>query len=129
MDGEWERQPGALLDLGGGSRLTVVAIWWGPEGAELRVVRWQLRSPVRELYHWARGQAFATGTADDDEDAEPWVAGVALERRDSPTARWATIQRQELSGAEPAQFAARLRGWEAGLLDRAEKMTRVVKRL
>ena len=57
------------------------------------------------------------------------IAGVALEQREAAGARWSTVQRQELEGQDLHSFAARLRGWEAGLLDRAEKLARRVKRL
>ncbi|HMA34892.1 MAG TPA: hypothetical protein VKY74_10480 [Chloroflexia bacterium] len=121
MDEEWERQAGSTWELGAGSRLSVVASWRGADGGELRVVRWQLQGAVRDLYHWARGQSGAE-TGGPAEPDTVWVAGVALERRAGPTARWDTIRRQELTGADPAHFAARLHGWEAGLLDRATKL-------
>jgi len=114
------------LRFGGEGELRVVALWWGPEGGEMRVVRWELRGAVRVLYHWARGQSAPDPDADPDNDepADTWVAGVALERRAGPTARWDTVQRQELTATNPAAVAARLHGWEAGLLDRATRLAR-----
>lgn len=126
----WERQPGppVRLRFGGEGELRVVAVWWGPEGAEMRVVRWELRGAARVLYHWARGQSAPDpdAAADAEEPTETWVAGVALERRAGPTARWDSVQRQELTTADPAAAAARLHGWEAGLLDRAARLARRV---
>lgn len=124
----WERQPGppARLRFGGEGELRVVAVWWGPEGGEMRVVRWELRGAARVLYHWARGQSAPDPDVDpeSDEPVDTWVAGVALERRAGPTARWDTVQRQELTATNPAAVAARLHGWEAGLLDRATRLAR-----
>ncbi len=122
----WERQPGppARLRLGGEGELRVVAVWWGAEGAEMRVVRWELRGAARVLYHWARGQSAPDPDPEPAVRDEAWVAGVALERRAGPTARWDTVQRQELTTADPLAAAARLHGWEAGLLDRAARLAR-----
>jgi hypothetical protein len=130
MDERCERQPGETIDFRAGGRLTIVALWWCPGGSELRVVRWHLRGHERALYNWARGRDVATPTADEAAGSEEeWTAGVALERREGPTGRWSTVQRQELTGADPARFAARLNGWEAGLIDRAEKLARKTERL
>jgi hypothetical protein len=129
MREDWEDAPGLPIRLAFGQEghLTVVAAWWGPEGAELRVVRWELRGAARALYHWARGQsAPAPGADADDADdaAAAWIAGVALEQRAGPTARWDTLRRQETDGPDLAALAPRLHGWEAGLRDRAERIMR-----
>ena len=121
----WERQPGppARLRFGGEGELRVVAVWWGSAGAEMRVVRWELRGASRVLYHWARGQSAPDpDPVDADDPPETWVAGVALERRAGPTARWDTVQRQELTTNDPIAAAPRLHGWEAGLVDRATRL-------
>lgn len=117
MREDWEDAPGlpARLAFGQEGHLTVVAAWWGPEGAELRVVRWELRGAARALYHWARGQSAPTLGEDeaDDAAADTWIAGVALEQRASPTARWDTLRRQETDGpnlARPGPPPARLGG-------------------
>lgn len=126
VDEPGEGHPGVQLDFGFGGHLQVVAAWDEAEGSGWRVVRWQLRGRERALMHWARGQDVPAATGD---ETAAWTAGVALERRDTPGGRWSTVQRQELTGADPAQFAARLRGWEAGLCDRATKLARRGKRL
>jgi hypothetical protein len=97
-----------------GSQVEVVAIWPCAGGVALRVVRWVLRGRERMLYRWARGLDGGAG-------AGQWSAGVALERRDSPTARWQTLTRQEVEGSG-ALPEGRLRGWEAGLLARGTKL-------
>lgn len=126
MEDERGRETGPSYDLGHGSALQVAAQWTAGEGRALRVVRWQLQGSMRQLYHWARGAGFAAGPGDEDGaiGAERWAAGVALEQQDVPGGRWNTLQRQELTGADPARFRARLDGWEAGLIDRAERLAR-----
>ncbi|HUS16496.1 MAG TPA: hypothetical protein VM536_15975 [Chloroflexia bacterium] len=122
MDEGCQERPGSSREFGAAGRLQVVARWECSDGAEIRVVRWELRGGARDLMHWARGQAFAP-----DAEAEPeetWAAGVALERRAGPSARWDTVRRQELTGRDPRLFAARLNGWEAGLRDRAQRLAR-----
>jgi hypothetical protein len=126
--GGCERQDGVTRHLGSEGQVRVVAAWICVDGRELRVVRWELRGAARDLYQWGRGRDFQEA-AGPSTDAAEWIAGVALEQRESATARWSTIQRQELEGQDLHSVAARLRGWEAGLLDRAEKLTRRVKRL
>jgi hypothetical protein len=126
--GECERQGGATRRFGSEGQVRVVAAWVCAGGRELRVVRWELRGAARDLYQWGRGRDFQAAD-DTGSDMEEWIAGVALEQRESATARWSTVQRQELKGQDLRSFAARLRGWEAGLLDRAEKLARRVKRL
>jgi hypothetical protein len=118
--GGCERQEGATRSFGSEGQVRVVAVWLCADGREFRVVRWALRGPARDLYQWSRGRDFQAA-------ADEWIAGVALEQRESATARWSTVQRQELEGQDLRSFAARLRGWEAGLLDRAEKLARQVK--
>ncbi len=126
--GGCERQEGATRSFGSEGQVRVVAVWLCADGREFRVVRWELRGASRDLYQWGRGRDFQA--ADDAAtDTEEWIAGVALEQREAAGARWSTVQRQELEGQDLHSFAARLRGWEAGLLDRAEKLARRVKRL
>src|SRR4051812_42936571 len=129
MEERCERQPGAAFDFRAGGRLVVVALWCCPDGSELRVVRWQLRGRERALYQWARGQDFPALGEEQSGAEEEWTAGVVLERRDGPATRWSTLRRQELTGADLARFVARLNGWEAGLIDRAEKLARKAERL
>ena len=121
--GGCERQGGATRSFGSEGQVRVVAVWVCAEGRAFRVVRWELRGAARDLYQWGRGRDFQAGDAAGS-DTEDWIAGVALEQRESATARWSTMQRQELEGQDLHSFAARLRGWEAGLLDRAEKLAR-----
>src|SRR5689334_18167609 len=124
--GGCERQEGTTRSLGSQGQVRVVAVWLCGDGREFRVVRWELRGAARDLYQWGRGRDFE---APDDAGSgtEEWIAGVALEQRESATARWSTVQRQELEGQDLRSFAGRLRGWEAGLVDRAEKLARRVK--
>jgi hypothetical protein len=90
---------------------------WHLAEAELRVVRWQLRGSARQLVEWARGR-------DTIKDSETWSVGVVLERRDTPTGKWQTLRRQETDANDLESVAARLRGWEAGLINWGEKLTR-----
>jgi len=124
--GECERQEGTTRSLGSEGQVRVVAVWLCADGREFRVVRWELRGATRDLYQWGRGRDFETPD-DAGSGTEEWIAGVALEQRESATARWSTIQRQELEGQDLRSFAGRLRGWEAGLVDRAERLARRVK--
>jgi hypothetical protein len=126
--GGCERRGGVTRRLGSEGQVRVVAVWTCTDGRELRVVRWELRGAARDLYQWGRGRDFQAADDAENEAAE-WTAGVALEQRESATARWSTVQRQELEGQDLHRVAGRLRGWEAGLLDRAEKLSRRVKRL
>ena len=127
-DGGCERQEGATRSFGSEGQVCIVAVWLCAEGRAFRVVRWELRGAARDLYQWSRGRDFQA--ADDaGSGAGEWIAGVALEHRESATARWSTVRRQELEGQDLGSFAARLHGWEAGLVDRAEKLARRVKRL
>jgi hypothetical protein len=93
----------------------VVAAWTRRDGLTIRVVRWVFHGPERALYQWARGLDF-------DVAPRRWVAGVALERQDGAGSRWQTLARQEIEGAGAALPAARLRGWEAGLVARGAKL-------
>ena len=127
-DGACERQGGATRSFGSDGQVRVVAVWVCADGREFRVVRWELRGAPPDLYQWVRGQDFPAA-ADSGSRIEEWIAGVALEQRESTTARWSTVRRQEWEGQDLRSVAARLRGWEAGLLDRAEKLARRVKRL
>ena len=127
-DGACERQGGATRSFGSDGHVRVVALWLCADGREFRVVRWELRGAPRDLYQWVRGQDYPAH-ADAGSGIEEWIAGVALEQRESATARWSTMRRQEWEGQDLRSVAARLRGWEAGLLDRAEKLARHVKRL
>lgn len=126
--GGCERQEGTTRSLGSEGQVRVVAVWLCADGREFRVVRWRLRGAARDLYQWGRGRDFEARD-EAGSGTEDWIAGVALEQRESATARWSTIQRQELEGQDIPSFAGRLRGWEAGLMDRAEKLARRVKRL
>ena len=125
MDRNWEEidvprhQEGARasdridVTIGQDGYLREVRRWALDDGADLRVVRWALRGSARRLVDWARGQA----NAGDD-----WTLGVCLERRDEPTARWQSVRRQELTTDDDDTAIGRLRGWEAGLLDRGHKL-------
>ena len=126
--GAGERQAGATRSFGSDGQVRVVAVWVCADGREFRVVRWELRGAPRDLYQWVRGRDFPA-YADAVSGADEWIAGVALEQRESATARWSTVRRQEWEGQDLHSVAARLRGWEAGLLDRAEKLARRIKRL
>ncbi len=127
MQEDCRRIEGAALDLNAGGQVRVVAQWECPDGRAWRVVRWELRGRERALYAWAdRG---ALDLDDSTEEAESWIAGVALEKRDAPATRWSRIRKQELTGTDPAAFAGRLRGWEAGLIDRAERLIHRAQRL
>jgi hypothetical protein len=127
-DGACERQAGVTRSFGSEGQVRVVALWLCSDGREFRVVRWELRGAPRDLYQWVRGRDFPAAV-DAVSGADAWIAGVALEQRESTTARWSTVRRQEWEGQDLRSVAARLRGWEAGLLDRAEKLARHVKRL
>src|SRR5213082_833364 len=102
------------IDLRRQGVVSVVGAWELADGAELRLLRYALRGEARRLLRWARGLDWAPYHPDRGE-AE-WLAGVALEERGSPSARWQSIRRQELETDDLQRAEPRLAGWEAGLL-------------
>lgn len=102
--------------LGPNGYVREVGRWYVGE-AELRVVRWNLRGTARQLVEWARGRDIV-------ENSVTWSVGVVLERRDTPTGKWQTLRRQETDASNLDSVSARLRGWEAGLIDWGEKLSR-----
>jgi hypothetical protein len=117
---------GPTYDFGPNGAVRIRAEWACGDGSVLRVARWQLRGAARGLYHWARAQGYVEPMlpAEAWEEPEAWIAGVSLESQDAPGARWSVLQRQEATTADPALLAARLNGWEAGLIDRATRLAR-----
>jgi hypothetical protein len=119
-------QTGPCYDFGADGAVRIRAEWTCGDGSVLRVARWQLRGQARGLYHWARGQSYVdpADSAADWEEPEEWLMGVSLESQDAPGARWSVLQRQEAATTDPGLRAARLNGWEAGLIDRATRLAR-----
>ncbi len=112
----------APIDLRRDGRVEVAGRWELADGAELRLVRYWLRGAARQLLRWARHEEYAP--YDPELDAGEWLAGVALEERESPRARWQSIRRQEIETNDLDRSWRRLRGWEAGLAAHAEKRVR-----
>ena len=119
-------QVGPTYDFGADGAVQIRAQWACGDGSLLRVARWELRGAPRGLYHWVRAQHYMdpAGAAEDSEEPEEWVVGASLESQDAPNARWSVLQRQEATTADPGRLAARLNGWEAGLVDRATRLAR-----
>lgn len=110
------------IDLGDAGFVAVVETWTLADGAELRLLRYALYGEARRLLHWARGADYSPHHPDLDPGA--WLAGVTLEERETPTARWQSIRRQELATDDLDRDTPRLAGWEAGLSAHAEKRAR-----
>jgi hypothetical protein len=110
------------IDLGHAGFVEVVDTWTLADGAELRLLRYALHGEARRLLHWARGADYSPHQP--GLDAGAWLAGVALEERESATARWQSIRRQELETDDLDRDTARRSGWEAGLAAHADKRAR-----